>query len=75
VTSPVVTHPVCDLNMRERIRQARMDALSRAVVRAKKRAGLLDGLLRRQQAAKRAGAADSAVLADHGEDVWKALRF
>jgi hypothetical protein len=74
VTSPVVTHPVCDLNMRERIRQARLDALSRAVVRAKRRGGLLDRVLRRQQA-KWAGAADGAVLADHGEDVWKALRF
>jgi hypothetical protein len=60
--------------MRERIRQARIDALSRAVRGAKRRGGLLDGLLRRR-AAKRADAPDGAVLADHGEDVWKALRF
>lgn len=74
MTSPVVTHPVCDLNMRERLRQARLDALSRAVRRAKGRAGLLDRLLRRRSA-RPVGTADGIVLADHAEDVWKALRF
>lgn len=74
MTSPVVTHPVCDLNMRERIRQARLDALARAMHRAKGKVGLLDRLLRRQPG-KRVGTTDGAVPPDHGEDVWKALRF
>jgi hypothetical protein len=74
VTSPVVTHPVCDLDMKRRVREARMDAIARAVVRTTRRT-LLDRLLGRTPAPLQAPCAEDLLHRDTGEDVWSALRF
>jgi hypothetical protein len=68
--SPVVTHPVCDLDLHERIRAARRDVVARSVVR-KRRTGLLDGILRRGRLVD----IDARIFAPTGEDVGHAFRF
>jgi hypothetical protein len=74
VTSPVVTHPVCDLDMKRRVREARMDAIARAVVRMTRRT-LLDRLLGRPPAPRQIPPAEDLLHCAPEEDVWSALRF
>ena len=62
--SPVVTHPVCDLDLHERIRHARRDAVARSVRRK--------GRLRRHA---RPVDVDGEVFRPTGEDVGQAFRF
>lgn len=72
--SPVIGHPTCDLALQRRIREAQRERTIRAVVRGRRT--WLDRLLRRRA---RLGEPDvfldAESLVDHGEDVWKALRF
>jgi hypothetical protein len=62
--SPVVTHPVCDLDLHERIREARRDAIARSVRRNGK------GSRRRRPID-----VDGEVFRPSGEDVGQAFRF
>jgi hypothetical protein len=62
--SPVVTHPVCDLDLHQRIREARRDAVARSV-RGKTRH-------RRHQ---RPVDVDGEVFRPTGEDVEHSFRF
>jgi hypothetical protein len=62
--SPVVTHPVCDLDLHERIRDARRDAVARSVRgkgRPRRRGRLVD--------------VDGEVFRPAGEDVEHSFRF
>jgi hypothetical protein len=68
--SPVVTHPVCDLDLHERIRAARRDVVARSVHRTR-RIGQLDRVLRRRRPVD----VDARVFAPTGEDVGHAFRF
>jgi len=63
--SPVVTHPVCDLDLHERIRHARRDSVARSI----RRRG------RRSRRGRRRVDVDGAVFAPAGEDVAHAFRF
>lgn len=61
--SPVVTHPVCDLDLHQRIREARRDSVARSIRR------------RRRSGRRRPGLVYGAVFAPSGEDVGHAFRF
>jgi len=65
--SPVVTHPVCDLDLHQRIREARRDAVARSV-RAK-------GRRRRPFKRGRLVDVDGEVFRPAGEDVEHSFRF
>jgi hypothetical protein len=65
--SPVVTHPVCDLDLHQRIREARRDAVARSV-RGKRRH-------RRPFTRGRLVDVDGEVFRPAGEDVGQAFRF
>lgn len=65
--SPVVTHPVCDLDLHQRIRDARRDAVARSV-RGKQR-------LRRPFGRGRLVDVDGEVFRPAGEDVEHSFRF
>ncbi|HWL90287.1 MAG TPA: hypothetical protein VNP90_02880 [Actinomycetota bacterium] len=65
--SPVVTHPVCDLDLHQRIRDARRDAVARSV-RGKART-------RRLFTRDRPVDLDGEVFRPTGEDVGQAFRF
>jgi hypothetical protein len=62
--SPVVTHPVCDLDLHQRIREARRDAVARSV-RQKRR-------IRRRE---RLVDVDGEVFRPAGEDIEHSFRF
>lgn len=64
--SPVVTHPVCDLDLHQRIRDARRDAVARSVRRKGHRFAL-----RRVRPVD----VDGEVFRPAGEDVNQAFRF
>jgi hypothetical protein len=64
--SPVVTHPVCDLDLHERIREARKDSVARSVRGDGRR-----HLFRR----RREVVVDGEVFRPVGEDVGQAFRF
>jgi hypothetical protein len=74
---PLVSHPICDLNLQRRIRDARVDAIARSVQRSARggRRSLLDRVRRRGRADRAPLAIDAAVLGVAGEDVEKAFRF
>ena len=65
--SPVVTHPVCDLDLHRRIRDARRDVVARSV-RGK---GRRRRLLRRRHLVD----VDGEVFRPGGEDVGHSFRF
>jgi hypothetical protein len=65
--SPVVTHPVCDLDLHQRIRDARRDAVARSV-RGTRRHRLW---FRRDRPVD----VDGEVFRPAGEDVGQAFRF
>jgi hypothetical protein len=71
--SPVVTHPVCDLDLHRRIRDARRDVVARSVGR-RGRTRFLDRLLGREPG-DRPAHLDSGVFKPTGEDVGQAFRF
>lgn len=62
--SPVVTHPVCNLDLHQRIREARRDAVARSV----------RGRLRHRHHARMVDV-DGEVFRPSGEDVGQAFRF
>jgi hypothetical protein len=62
--SPVVTHPVCDLDLHQRIRDARRDAVARSVRGT-----------RRHRRRGRQVDVDGAVFRPVGEDVAHSFRF
>jgi hypothetical protein len=62
--SPVVTHPVCDLDLHQRIRDARRDAVARSV----------RGTRRHRRRGRRVDV-DGAVFRPAGEDVAHSFRF
>jgi hypothetical protein len=62
--SPVVTHPVCNLDLHQRIRDARKDAVTRSIrgrTRHRRRDRIVD--------------VDAGVFRPTGEDVGQAFRF
>lgn len=67
--SPVVTHPVCDLDLHQRIRDARRDAVARSIRPEK--------WLHRMFGRKRGRPidADGEVFRPTGEDVEHSFRF
>ncbi len=71
--SPVVTHPVCDLDLHRRIRGVRREAIARSVGR-KGRTRFLHRVLGRDPG-ERPVHVDSAVFRPRGEDVGQAFRF
>jgi hypothetical protein len=71
---PVIGHPTCDLDLQRRIRQTRRDMVAKAVGRGKGKRSLLDRLLRRTSPDPPVHM-DADALRDHGDDVWKSLRF
>ena len=71
--SPVVTHPVCDLDLHRWISDARRDAVARSVGR-KGRMRILDRVLGREPG-DRPVHVDSGVFKATGEDVGQAFRF
>jgi hypothetical protein len=64
--SPVVTHPVCDLDLHQRIREARKDSVARSI-----RGNGRRHLFRRQ----RQVVVDGEVFRPSGEDVDHSFRF
>lgn len=62
--SPVVTHPVCNLDLHQRIREARRDAVARSV----------RGRMRHRRRHRPADV-DGEVFRPSGEDVGQAFRF
>jgi hypothetical protein len=64
--SPVVTHPVCDLDLHQRIRDARRDAVARSV-RGKR--------VHRRAPRRRPGDVDGEVFRPVGEDVEHSFRY
>lgn len=62
--SPVVTHPVCDLELHRRIRDARRDAVARSIRK---------GAWHRRR--HRVVDLDGEVFRPSGEDVGQAFRF
>jgi hypothetical protein len=62
--SPVVTHPVCDLDLHQRIREARRDSIARSIRGRRRRFGR-----------RRETTVDADVFAREGEDVAHAFRF
>jgi hypothetical protein len=64
--SPVVTHPVCDLDLHQRIREARKDSVARSV-----RGNGRRHLFRRHRAVD----VDGEVFRPAGEDVGHSFRF
>ena len=64
--SPVITHPVCDLDLHQRIREARRDRVARSV-RGR-------GRMRRSRR-DRPVDVDARAFAVVGEDVAHAFRF
>ena len=72
---PLIGHPTCDMDLQRRIRETRRDAVSHAVGRRKgRRRSLLDRVLGREPG-DRPVTMDADALRDHGDDVWKSLRF
>jgi hypothetical protein len=71
---PVIGHPTCDLDLQRRIRQTRRDIVAGAVGRRRGKRSLLDRLLRRRHPEPPVNL-DADALRDHGDDVWKSLRF
>ena len=71
--SPVVTHPVCDLDLHQRILDTRRDSVARSVGR-KGRRRFLDRVLGREPG-ERPTHLDSGVFKPTGEDVGQAFRF
>lgn len=71
--SPVVTHPVCDLDLHRRIRDARRDAVARALGR-KGRTRVLDRVLGREPGDHSVNQ-DPGIFKPTGEDVGHAFRF
>ncbi len=71
--SPVVTHPVCDVDLQRRIREARRDTIARTVGRHG-RTTLLDRVLGREPGHPPV-TVDAAALKPTGEDVGHAFRF
>jgi hypothetical protein len=69
--SPVVTHPVCDLDLHQRIREARRDSVARSLGR--RRPGLFGRVFRHHHG--RLVDADAGVFRPSGEDVDHAFRF
>jgi uncharacterized phosphosugar-binding protein len=65
--SPVVTHPVCDLDLHQRIRDARRDAVARSV-RGK-------GRHRFRFGRGHSVDIDGEVFRPTGEDIGQAFRF
>ena len=63
--SPVVTHPVCDLDLHQRIREARKDSIARSV----------RGNGRRLFRKHRRVEVDGEVFRQAGEDVGHSFRF
>ena len=64
--SPVVTHPVCDLDLHQRIREAKKDSVARSV-----RGNGRRHLFRRHRHVE----VDGAVFRPAGEDVGHSFRF
>jgi hypothetical protein len=64
--SPVVTHPVCDLDLHQRIREARKDSVARYVRGNRRR-----HLFRRHRQVE----LDGEVFRPAGEDVGHSFRF
>jgi hypothetical protein len=64
--SPVVTHPVCDLDLHQRIREARKDSVARSVRENGRR-----HLFRRRREVD----VDGEVFRPAGEDVGHSFRF
>ena len=62
--SPVVTHPVCDLDLHQRIRDARRGSIARSVRGRRRRFGR-----------RRPITVEADVFAHAGEDVAHAFRF
>ena len=62
--SPVITHPVCNLEMHARIREARRDSIARSIRGA-----------RRRSRRARPIDVDARVFAPAGEDVGAAFRY
>jgi hypothetical protein len=71
--SPVVTHPVCDLDLQQRIRDTRRDSVARSIGR-KGRRRFLDRV-RGGKPWERPIHVDSGVFKPTGEDVGQAFRF
>lgn len=71
--SPVVTHPVCDLDLHQRIRDARRDAVARSV-RRDRRPTLFHRVFGRKPGGRPIDA-DGEVFRPTGEDVGQAFRF
>jgi hypothetical protein len=67
--SPVVTHPVCDLDLHQRIHDARRDAVARSI----RRETWLHRMFGRKSG--RPIDADGEVFRPAGEDVGQAFRF
>ena len=65
--SPVVTHPVCDLALHQRIRDARRDAVARSVRGTKRH--------RVRSRGHHPVDVDGEVFRPAGEDVGQAFRF
>ena len=66
--SPVVTHPVCDLDLHQRIREARKDSVARSVRGRGRR-----HLFRRHRDVE--ADVDGEVFRPAGEDVGHSFRF
>jgi hypothetical protein len=74
--SIVIGHPTCDMALQRRIREAQRERTVRAVARGRGRRTWIGRLLGRRPGADRPPfVLDADSLVDHGEDVWKALRF
>jgi hypothetical protein len=71
---PVVNHVPCDLNQQRKRLDARMDKVSRALVRAKGRRSLFERILGRTPHATELSA-DELRDAEPAEDVFHSLRF
>jgi hypothetical protein len=68
---PQVGHPTCDMSLQRRIMDARREAVAHELSVRRGR-GVLARLLHRHRHDREL---DAHHLVEHGEDVWKSLRF
>jgi hypothetical protein len=75
VITPTVGHPTCDLDLQQRVSDARIEAMVRSVGRRNRRCGRLRSLTRLARRHDRPSSDHAMDFRPGGGDVWHALRY